>query len=126
MAQLTQLQLDGASRDADAHVRVSLRHFDEERCHKHGPGPRTQTNSDHAGVARFEQINAATHFLGAKHQMARACRDGFAERREFVSLAHPVDQAYAQVVFQHLDTATQCRLRQMQLLCGTAEGSGFG
>ncbi len=125
LAQLHELQFGGTTGHGHLHARVVLGHVFQPRRHQHGPRPRTQPHPQAAHAPLLQQRSTLFELLCFVHDAPRPLQHRSAQRRQFILFAHPVDQGTAQVVFQHLDAATQCRLGDVQLLGRTAERTGL-
>ena len=120
-AQCGQMCLGAARREVNADVRILTQHVRKQWPREHRIGCRSESQTDRAAIALREQLCRVLQIDCLRHDSPRAFGHHDAKWRQFVTFADAVDELHPQLLFQHLNAATQGGLREMKRFGRPAE-----
>jgi hypothetical protein len=100
------------------HIAQEWRHEDSRRAW-------TEADPDVSAVTMLKQLGTSNQLGCFPDNIARPDNDIVTKRCQFVALSDAIEKPSAQLFFQGLDAATQCRLSNVKAQRRSAERSGL-
>jgi len=116
----------GGLLDDQVHARVVLAERRQQLRHQRVDRRADKAHLEHALLAAGAFLGSALDFIGVEQRGARIAQYHLGRRRGLQARGQPLEQLYAQFLFQFLDRGGKGRLRHMKPLGRPMEIERFG